>query len=446
MKGRAPARLVYGSRSSAEFVRAPRLISLSEVKLAAPRPLAIVGEQIDLTGVTEDACIAYDVDLEAALAQGSFMSVQEARSALITSVELFLWRPPQRPRDLSARARFELPAGVQVSVPWLRAGADYVLEESAFAFTGHVAFGRFVERTIEVPGGALDVVLLEGFSDAERHLVDAWLANAGRVVSLVTGQFPAVRAQVIVMPSTASGSEIRFGHTGRSGGASIVLFTPAEVSLEMLQDDWIAIHEFSHLLHPFVVRPDAWLSEGLATYLQEVLRVRSGMLGAGEAWRRLYEGAQRGRDARGNLAEESRRMAHSFNYQTVYWAGAAVALMADVELRRRSGGRQSLDSALAGLATRVDLLATPATAESLIAALDAAAGAPVFREITARYLADKQMPDLTALYRQLGLIDARGQLQRQPHAPLAWVRDAIVAERIARAELPLFRVGAGARP
>jgi hypothetical protein len=443
MQGRAPARLVYGSLSSAGFVRAPRLVSQSAAKLASPRPLTIERDHIDLTGVAEDACIAYDVDLGAALEQGSFMNALETKSALITSVELFLWRPPQRPAGLAAHASFELPPGVQVSVPWPRSGTEYVLEESAFAFTGHVAFGRFDERTVEVPGGALDVVLLEGFSQAARGLVEAWLANAGLVVAQVTGRFPVARAQVIVMPSSATGSEVRFGHTGRSGGASIMLFTPAEVSLEMLRSDWVAIHEFSHLLHPFVVRPDAWLSEGLATYLQEVLRVRSGMLPAEEAWRRLYEGAQRGQDAEGTLGEESRRMAHSFNYQTVYWAGAAIALMADVELRRRSEGRQSLENALGGLALRPDTMESPATAQSLIAALDAAVGAPVFHEITARFLGGEQLPDLTVLYRELGLIDADGTWQRDPRAPLGWVRDAITAERLSHAQLPLFRANVG---
>ena len=78
MQGRAPARLVYGSLSSAAFVRAPRLDLAGPHNLRAPRPLAIERDHIDLTGVGNDACIAYDVDLEAALEQGSFMNALEA--------------------------------------------------------------------------------------------------------------------------------------------------------------------------------------------------------------------------------------------------------------------------------------------------------------------------------------------------------------------------------
>ena len=38
------------------------------------------------------------------------------------------------------------------------------------------------------------------------------------------------------------------------------------------------------------------------------------------------------------------------SFMRVYWSGAAIALLADVELRRRSGGVQSLDTALEAFA------------------------------------------------------------------------------------------------
>jgi hypothetical protein len=291
-----------------------------------------------------------------------------------------------------------------------------------------------------VPSATISLVSPQGYSASQRKLISAWIANAGNVVSLATGRFPLARAQVIVLPTGG----FRFGHTGRSGGASILFFMPDDIGIESLRGDWIAIHEFSHLLHPFVQREDAWLSEGLATYLQEVLRVRAGMLRADDAWRRLYEGAALGRDADGSLSSETQRMQYAGNYRTVYWAGAAIALMVDVELRKQSQGRESLDTALAVISQRPDLMQRPATAESLLAALDDSVGGRTFRDIAQRYIAGRALPDLAELYRQLGLLDAGAtesgtlQLKQRGDAPLAWVRDAIMAVRKERARGPLF--------
>jgi predicted metalloprotease with PDZ domain len=191
------------------------------------------------------------------------------------------------------------------------------------------------------------------------------------------------------------------------------------------------------LLHPFVQRGDAWLSEGLATYLQEVLRVRAGMLPPEQAWRRLYEGALLGRETEQSLAQETRMMAYAGNYQRVYWAGAAIALMADVELRRKTDGKASLDAVLAGL-TRDHVGALRGlSAGELLREMDARAGVPVFQDIASRYLAGGRLPDLSALYRELGLLDASDRLGSPRAAPLAWVRDAIMAPH--DVALPLLR-------
>jgi hypothetical protein len=279
----------------------------------------------------------------------------------------------------------------------------------------------------------------DGYDGDQRRAIVNWISKAGNVVSLATGRFPTDRAQVIVVPTGG----FRFGHTGRSGGASILFFMPDDIAPGDLGTDWIAIHEFSHLLHPFVQREDAWLSEGLATYLQEVLRVRAGMLSASDAWRRLYEGALLGRDADGDLASETQRMPYAGNYRTVYWAGAAIALMIDVDLRTRSAGRSSLESVLAVVSRRAEVMQRPATAESLLAALDEAAGGRTCREVAGRYLEGHALPDLAELYRKLGLLDANrdgaAALLAQPRrdAPLAGVRTAIMragAESIAAAE------------
>jgi hypothetical protein len=446
-EGRVPPALVYGTARSVRFLRAPR--SLPEAARGLPltaaldsppaRALSFDQTHIELPGLPADSCIAYDVDLQAALDQDALMLAYPGEGSLLVSAELFLWRPVKRSTQLRTTARFTLAPKQRVNAPWPLQGGSYQLDETAFAFTGHVIFGQFEERRVPVPGSHLNVVIMNGWPEPARSLIPDWLAGAGAVVSLSTGSFPAPEAQVIVVPTSPNPFPIHFGHTGRSGGGSIVLLFPTDMDREQLRADWIAIHEFSHLLHPFVQRPDAWLSEGLATYLQEVLRVRAGLLPAASAWQRLYEGARLGRATDQSLEHETRIMPHAGNYQRVYWAGAAIALMADVECRRRSAGRVSLDSVLGGLTRRSFLRAQ--SARELLQVMDELAGTPAFTSTAEPFLTGREFPDLGELYAQLGLALEAGELKTRADAPLAWVRDAIMSEKAPLA-LPFGRSAA----
>ena len=432
-EGGAPSRLVYGTEAAVAFVRDAQLVS--EASRSRVRPLRVEHGYIELGELAADSCIGYDVDLRAALEHDALLLAYPSDHALVASAELFLWRPVHRASSLQASVRFVLPPDMRVNAPWPEHEGTYALDESAFACRGHVVFGRFAQQAIEVPGTRLNAVVLDGFPEPARGLIAAWLATAAAVVSLPSGAFPVAQAQVIVVPTSPSRFPIHFGYTGRSGGASIILFTPTDMDLAQFRGDWIAIHEFSHLWHPFVQRDDAWLSEGLATYLQEVLRVRSGLLPREQAWRRLFEGAAHGRDTDQNLAHETRSMRAAGNYERVYWAGAAIALMADVEVRRVTAGRVTLDGVLAEL-LRQHRFADSVSARELLGAMDQAAGVSVFENTARRYLDGGRLPDLTELYRELGLVDDGGQVAAEPEAPLGWIRDAIMAHQDVTLALP----------
>jgi hypothetical protein len=92
-------------------------------------------------------------------------------------------------------------------------------------------------------------------------------------------------------------------------GPSILLLPASDATVGELESDWVAIHELSHLWMPRLYPGDRWLSEGIATYLQEVLRARCGLQSRTKAWTRIKEGFDRGRRSgtgRGVSAESSR--------------------------------------------------------------------------------------------------------------------------------------------
>ena len=155
----------------------------------------------------------------------------------------------------------------------------------------------------------------------EQVLVYIWLGQA-LLVLLPWNVDPEIAAQI------------------RGGGVAAEFFVDQTRPLNELRFDWTATHELSHMLLPYVSSRDRWLSEGLASYYQNVLRARDGRLTEQQAWQKLHAGFERGRKAThgGSLAEASR--AGWSATMRVYWGGAAMMLKADSQLRALSGGQQ----------------------------------------------------------------------------------------------------------
>jgi predicted metalloprotease with PDZ domain len=209
----------------------------------------------------------------------------------------------------------------------------------------------------------------------------------------------------------------------------VLMFVPRNFGPAELRRDWVLPHELSHLLLPFVAREDAWLPEGLATYYQELLRARAGVLSKQQALANIadalrsavHEGTGR------SLAAESRAMHQTHAYRSVYWGGAGQLLIADVELRRRSGGAKTLDGLLAALRAESPGL-TPLSAQAVLARLDALGGVTLFGAL-ARHVETHAFPDFEPTLAALG-VRADGTLSEA--APLAALRDALFAAQSAK--------------
>ena len=122
----------------------------------------------------------------------------------------------------------------------------------------------------------------------------------------------------------------------RGGGVAAEFFVDETRSLDSFREDWTAAHELSHMLLPFVTRNDRWLSEGLASYYQNVLRARDGRLSEEQAWQKLHSGFERGRAGSGSSSEAKASSSGWGSIMHIYWSGAAIMLMADSELRMLS--------------------------------------------------------------------------------------------------------------
>ena len=194
-------------------------------------------------------------------------------------------------------------------------------------------------------GARFDVTVERGPRRATRAGIERWLRAAARTVSGLHGRFPVPQVRVTVKPGGRSGDPVIFGQAVRREEERLDLFLCRTATDDELPGEWVAIHEMIHLAFPRIDRTDAWINEGFVTYYQEVLRTRGGFQSEPEGWGKLADGFYRGA-SRGSglpLVEESRLMQRTHGYWRVYWGGAAMALDMDLELRRRTGGKRSLD-------------------------------------------------------------------------------------------------------
>ena len=138
-----------------------------------------------------------------------------------------------------------------------------------------------------LPGGVLRVSVLHGADDEQRKKLHDWLSRVTKAILSAYGRLPLPDVQVLVLPMTSHHRAVMFGQSIRGEGNALELLVDPSRPLSEFDDDWVAVHELSHLMHPYLGDSGSWLSEGLATYYQNVLRARAGLLTPVQAWDRL---------------------------------------------------------------------------------------------------------------------------------------------------------------
>jgi M61 glycyl aminopeptidase len=379
-------------------------------------------------------CMSYTVDLQA-VARSTDPDRLLADGNIVVSPSLWLWRPALAAGE-SIDVRFDLPQGMQVAVPWPRDAREanaFRLASSPESSSAPAVFGRFDYREIDVPGATLRVSVPRTRSDTDDRVdsesIFEWLRRTATDVSLAYGRFPNPSPQVVVLPvddSRRSASAVPYGRVVRDGGEAIELYVDRDQPLEAYLRDWTATHEFSHLMLPYVAPAHRWVSEGFAQYYQNVLLARSGTYDPLEAWQELYDGLERGRQSRPELSpnEATARGMHNGRMK-IYWSGAAIALMADVTLRERSGGTQTLDDVLERLQFCCLPSARSWSGPELFETLDSLAGTPVFMPLYRRYADTAGFPDTRPVFERLGLTVSNDKVRIRRGGELQHIRTAI---------------------
>ncbi len=301
-------------------------------------------------GVEGDACFTYSLDVATLVQQ---RAARRIGPALVLRMGALLLRAGMLPDDLDATLELVMPPGVEVATPWDPVGpSTYRIDPSTWEFQGWVVCGAFARRVRTIAGCRTEILSFDGTLACSEPGVDRWLTQAMEADALLfSGRYPRERLLVGIEPVRPSRDPVPFGSAWSGGGPHAFLQVAANCRDADFASDWTATHELLHAALPHIKIEDAWCGEGFVTYYQEVLRARAGVQSATAAWQAIEEGFGRGRRSAStrSVADDSLHMHERHEYFRVYWAGAALALLLDVEARRASGGRVSLDDAMRAL-------------------------------------------------------------------------------------------------
>jgi hypothetical protein len=382
-------------------------------------------------GQSHNDCVEYGVDLEAAAKVVRVPKVRHLGKDVLLTTDSWLWLPAESQSNTEIELSFMLPEGISVSTPWqlIERGPRRTLYRTMIALQqppALMAMGHFRVASIEVPGSSLRLAILNGSPPVDSDGIQTWIRHGARAVAGLYGRFPLPSPQILVVPIGPWSEPVPWGQVLRGGSPAAHLFIDQTRPLEAFIDDWTLVHELSHMVLPAIRHSDPWLYEGIATYYQNVLQARSAVLSEQEAWQKLHEGFQRGiRQTRSgiSLEEASRSMMRERAFMRVYWSGAAIALLADLELRQEN---QSLDQALSALHQCCLSSNRKWTGAEIMQKLDELTHTEVFSRLYDAYFHSDEFPDLDSAYRQLGLVVDKGSIRFADSAPLAQIRRAIM--------------------
>lgn len=282
---------------------------------------------------------------------------------------------------------------------------------------------------IEQDERTLELIISPDFkADMRRNLSD-WARFISRSLLQVYGRWPREQWRMTVAPASATGEDpIPWAQVHRDDINTIEFFVSPLASTTSLNQAWTGYHELAHLLIPYRGWGDAWFSEGLATYYQNILQARAGILTEQEMWQNVYEGLLRGQADSGfndkPLREVSDALRTEGGFMRVYWSGAWYFLQADVRLRQQSGGKLSLDNAL----SKLNLCCANRTMSvpQIVAQLDLSNEVILFGYLYQAAVESRQIPPFERLFASLGITARNGVLTLQQHGPGARLRREIV--------------------
>jgi hypothetical protein len=281
-------------------------------------------------------------------------------------------------------------------------------------------------RQMNVEGVALRIELS---GDDFRGGADPLLKWIQRSLHIVTGYysgFPTSSLRIKVVPE--SGDGVRGGKTWGYDGGFIRIQVGHDVTERQLENDWVLVHEMTHLALPDLGDAQSWFSEGLAVYIEGIAREQAGNRTEQDIFVEQMRQMPRGLPQAGDSGLD-----HTHTWARTYWGGAMFCFLADVEIHRRTNNRMGLQDAMGAVARASGGLRADWPIQRVFTTADAATGTQVLEELYMQMKDKPVSPDLHELWTKLGVMVDGDSVKFNDEAPLAAVRRSIMAPRASKA-------------
>jgi hypothetical protein len=333
-----------------------------------------------------------------------------------------------RPEPAGGRFRVH----VTLEAPWRFAtgvrgsGARDTFEASTADIenASYAAFGAFELETVRSGSVRADVAVASRPLALSPADTARWVQTA---VDAIVAYYerPFVDRVLVVVVGGQPGSPTR-GETLGDGGPAVLIRAAGGLTALATRDDWVMTHELLHVSLPSLGREHAWLSEGIATYVEPVVRARAGLVTPEKYWNDLVEGVPQGLPEAGDQGLE-----RTHTWGRTYWGGALFCFVADVAIREQTRNARSFDDALRAIVASGADVEAHWTVDRFLAEGDRATGTKVLEGLYRDMALAPGTVDLPRLWERLGVRAGSGKVTFDDGAPLAAVRRAITATRAA---------------
>ncbi len=392
----------------------PRVVcamgSLCDGQAMGERPPVVTDDGISVVPVGGQTCLRYRLSV-ARMVQAGWIP-RAWPSALLIPTYTWLWKPSVLDRTAKNAVRLSTEDPFLLLPDHQGTGAlfrflSYTVLGTHHA-TSHISGENLLERIVQVPKANHD----------DQTLL-RWSSRVGHLARKLPGFIPPedltwLWVEPSTTPSVQANEPFGFGMATRGGNPTILLYARPGFTANAMAGHWVPIHELMHFLTPLVQPEGTWLTEGIATYYQILLRARGGVITTQQALQELHHGLSAGtRGGTGRtLRQESADMRQTRAYQRVYWSGTAFMWLADLQLRRLHSA--SLDEVLVQLQSSYPNPQRRWGAGQLLAMLDRISQTSTFTGLWSTWADQSGFPDTKSAFQSLAVERSATEIHIDP--------------------------------
>ncbi|MFK8013354.1 MAG: hypothetical protein AB8B80_15040 [Marinicellaceae bacterium] len=377
-------------------------------------------------------CVSYSVNNNKNKGRLNNKSInQQHPNDTLLEISDWLWISANHGKSSVSQITFIHETGVNVSTPWQLVSRThkktiYQMKYTPDSWVGYTGFGVFDVIELNILNSTIQLAIINGTNHYNRANIMDWINQMTQAVAKISNGFPVKQLQVMVFLQKGSSGPVPWGQVNRYGGSGVFFVVNPDSPQDELISDWTAAHEFSHLLLPYTPY-DRWLSEGFASYHQNISRARTGLLDEVSTWEKLLAGFKRGQRTANQYNAPVLKNAKGRNRMQMYWGGAVIALKADAALQAQTKGQMTLSRALAQLSRCCLETSDEWSAAETFLRLDEITNTQVFTNLYNQEVKYKTYPSYQKLLEELGINEhENGHIILDDNAVKAHIRKRII--------------------